>query len=137
MNKSTGPHSIRELQELTKELKYLRYFPATSNFDSADEVCCNVVPKDKAEVRKLKLELKDRFKKKHPHLVINVTSRPEEGFVLFEIKNGDEWGKMEKKHFDGAVIVERELEAMSGELGFNLTVPNEVAEHGFDPQKHD
>jgi hypothetical protein len=137
MKENKGFHSIRELQQLTKDLRYLRYFPATSNFDPADKLRCDIVPNDKTEVRKLRMELRDRYKKKYPHLHVVVTSHPDDGYITLEIGNGDEWGKMTKEHFDGAVIVERELEAMGTELGFTLAVSADAKENGFDPKNYD
>jgi hypothetical protein len=122
MNQNTGPHSIRELEELTKDLKFFRYYPATSNFNPGDGLKLRIVPANPNH-RTLRMELRERFIKKYPRCSLDFPSFPEKGYLLCVVRNGEEWGDMKPHHFEDAVKIERELENLASTLVFGLVRP--------------
>jgi hypothetical protein len=138
-----GSHSIRELLDWSKTVRTLRFFPGSGHGMgySGEHFGVSLIPTAQPPSLSTAAAISDKLKqileKEFPQFYIHCHTPETPADILFCAANGREQdGYLEAQDFQAAPKLEKRLEALSTELGFNIAVRSDAPRAAFDAADH-
>ena len=131
MNYHTGPHSIRELLVLLKEIEFFRYFPRNRNFQ--DYLECLIPVEDEKDLNSVDEEVTN-IAGRHPNLMFSIAGQAKWKRLRITISNGLAPEDLTPKQFQESSEFEKELKAFCSTRNLKLMAPDTTG-WGFNAQE--